>query len=136
LQIPAPANIGTSNPAVSGPGDFQLQSGFGRLDEILPLQRFTSGVTTPLVFYDAAVATSGGPYPLSGHKILAVIPSTAPGIWSGGMAVASGTFGALSPPVLTPAVVGMPFQSGLCVNLRSGQAPFTVTFSPEVPSIF
>jgi hypothetical protein len=135
--IPAVANIGTSYTtsgasqfAVSGPGDFLLQSGGGRLDGITPLGKQTSGVTQAVTFYDASVATSGGPYPLSGHTIIGQIPPFG-NSWSGGLQQASGvlsTYNALPAPALA---LGLPFLSGLCVHLQSGQPPFSISFSPE-----
>jgi hypothetical protein len=135
-QIAAAANIGTSQLNISGPGDFQIQSGTGRLDELLIFSRYTSGAGANIVFYDAAVATSGGPIVASGHKILAIIPNTL-SLVSGQLPTpaVSGVSTSFSPQI-GPIPIGMPFVSGLCVNLKSGGSPFTITFSPEVPSIF
>src|SRR5580693_7156563 len=72
---------GSSQSTVSGPGDFQIQSGNGRLDMVFVnpsqtlggLPNITSGAS--VVFYDGAVATSGGPYQASGHRVLYVTPN-------------------------------------------------------------
>jgi hypothetical protein len=126
------AAAGSSNINVSGPGDFLLQSGAGRLDNYLLQPSTTLGgvpnITSGgcVVFYDSAVATSGGPYVLSGHKVVAI--TTYPGEY-----VTASGFGA-NP--LNPVFVEMPFQSGLCVALKSGQPGFTVAWSSEPASNF
>lgn len=105
-------------PATGLPGDVQLVSGAGRLNLILPHTTVTSGLTT--VFYDAAVATSGGPFAASGHVILGVIPPT----WTANSGVANAPQARI--------VMEVPYRSGLCVNLRSGQLGFTYTYTPEI----
>jgi hypothetical protein len=124
---------------VSGQGDFQLQSGPGRLDSVLvvAVSGLYGGNVSPafsgaaIVFYDGATPTSGGPYQASGHKILAVTD----------VPVSFGIpFNLLSgfPSTFTtnPQVFAAPFQSGLNVALRSGQPSFTAFWSAEPPSNF
>lgn len=101
--------------------DQLIYSGQGRLDSVLPHVQ-TSGVQ--VVFYDAAVATSGGPFAASGHNILGVLPANT---WAGGPG--GGVFGA--GPV--PATFNTPFFSGLCVATKSGQPGFTATYTPSKP---
>ena len=105
-------------------GDALIYGGAGRLNTLLVLTAAPSSGSTVL-FYDSAVATSGGPFLGSGHKTLAVIPPLfSPSPTSG-----------LS-PFAVPGYVGdldVPFQSGLCVACvsRSGSAGFAVTYTPE-----
>ncbi len=107
--------------------DAMIYSGAGRLASVLITnQAATSG--SQILFYDAAAATSGGPYATSGHKVIGATP----GSFQGG--VASG----FNPSVLAGSVLifDMPFQSGLAVGglasaVRSGSAGFTVSFTPE-----
>lgn len=103
-------------------GDSMIFSGAGRLNSILQHTQMASGLA--VVLYDGALATSGGPFGLSGHKVIGIVPPT----WAGGVQ------GSGSTTVFTgqPVNVDMPFQSGLLVNLRSGQPGFTVSFTPEV----
>lgn len=113
----------------SGGGELLICSGAGRLLNILQHAQLASGL--PVFFYDAAVATSGGPFYTSGHKIIGLVPPTWPG---GALGVASsGTFVPFNGAVLT---VDMPFQSGLCVNLRSGQPGWTISYTVEVDANF
>lgn len=98
--------------------DAILFSGAGRLNSVLP-HSVISGVS--VTFYDTAVATSGGPFAASGHKILAVIPANTIGAF--GNSLGCGPL---------PIQLDVPFQSGLAVQLRSGQAGFTFTYTPEV----
>jgi hypothetical protein len=86
----------------------------------------------PVVFYDAANPTSGGPYQASGHKIVAI---TATSQAFGPPPNALSGFPITGGPA-NPQVFSMPFQSGLTVALRSGQPPFTVFWSTEPPSNF
>lgn len=104
-------------------GDTLIWSGGGRLNQILPLTVTTSGQQA--VFYDSNVATSGGPFPASGHAVIGILP--------GSQAGASGAVAAA--PAQTPIVLGTPFVSGLVVHTQSGGGPFTVFFSTERPQI-
>ncbi len=101
--------------------DLLIFSGAGRLNSLLQITQLVSGQA--VVFYDSAIATSGGPFAASGHKIVGIIPSTFPGgAWSGNLIV---------PWTGTPVVVAMPFQSGLCVATRSGTPGFTASYTTE-----
>lgn len=94
--------------------DLMVHQGAGRLDAIHP-HMSQSGVGT--IIYDGAVATSGGPFAASGHKILAVIPAN------------------FHTPFLNsfPAIIpiGAPYQSGLIVAVKSGQIGVTLSYTPE-----
>jgi hypothetical protein len=119
-------NLAACPGAVAGGSDVLLFSGAGRLDDILQHVQMASG--QPVFFYDSAVPTSGGPFALSGHKIVGVLPGT----WAGGIATtASGATAAPTSFVNPVFATRLPFQSGLCVNSRSGQPGFTVAWSPE-----
>ncbi len=101
--------------------DVLIFSGAGRLNTLLQITQLVSGQA--VVFYDSAIATSGGPFAASGHKIVGIIPSTFPGgAWSGNLIV---------PWTGAPVIVGMPFQSGLCAATRSGTPGFTAGYSVE-----
>jgi hypothetical protein len=102
--------------------DVQFVSGGGRLKDIL-INGLASGQAC--VFYDAALATSGGPFVASGHKVLGVIPAGT---------VVGAVFGNPQGITAVPGQVialDMPFNSGLCCNLRSGIPGFTVSWTPE-----
>lgn len=116
-----------TNSALSGGGEIMIYSGAGRLDSCIMHNQLSSGLVA--TFYDAAIATSGGPFPLSGHKILFVTPPT----WAGGTASTSGSALAFNPNAV---LIGQPFQSGLVVNIRSGNPGWTIDFSPEVSQVF
>ncbi|MDE2095611.1 MAG: hypothetical protein KGL39_00010 [Patescibacteria group bacterium] len=131
----------TSTSGTAGPKDIQLQSGPGRLDSILPIPPCLgganvpvtfSGSTSPVIFYDAAAATSGGPFFLSGHRIVGLLPSysfvnSVPTL----QPLASGGVGMGQPPIGQSLILSAPFFSGLCVNLASGQLGFTANYSVE-----
>lgn len=107
--------------------DTMIYSGGGRLASVLITnQGATSG--SQLIFYDAAVSTSGGPYTTSGHKVVGVTPNGFQGLPASGF----------NPLVLAGSVLvfDMPFQSGLAVGglggvVRSGSPGFTVSYTPE-----
>lgn len=128
-------NLAACPGAVSGNADILLFSGAGRLDWLLPhTHTMASGVQLPIVFYDAGVTSSGGPFASSGHKILGFFPFTVAPV-SG--APVTGQAGANSgqvcyPAPTTPITIDCPFQSGLAVALKSGQCGFTVGFTPEI----
>lgn len=106
--------------AFSGtPTDTVIFSGAGRVNQILPHSVQASGLA--VTFYDAAVVSSGGPFAASGHTPVGVIPAT--------LSPASGSAFTFNG---TPIPVDMPFRSGLCVALKSGQTGFTVSYTPEV----
>lgn len=116
------ANAGV---AVGTGYDVLLVSGAGRIKDVMLHQQALSGLA--ITFYDAGAVSSGGPFPLSGHKVVAVVP----GSTNVANPINSGTaFVAVTP--LTPFWgFDKPFQSGLCVALKSGQPGFTVDFIPE-----
>jgi hypothetical protein len=136
-MVPGPINgPGTTSPSVSGPGDFQLWSGAGRLDTIMVIQsQIISGLMNPVIFYDAAVATSGGPFILSGHKVIGQIPPYI-NVTSGQFVLSGNTNWTTSQVGFSNANTNvLPFTSGLCVALRSGQPAFSIGFSPELPTL-
>lgn len=103
-------------------GDVNIWVGGGRLDTVLlhPATVATipaaSGVAP--IFYDSAVAVSGGPINASGHKIVGVgLPATTvSGAAIGGQVIS----------------LGIVFSSGLCVTGASGMAGFTACYTPTV----
>lgn len=115
--------------AVAVGADALLFSGAGRLDLAFFHQTSASGL--PIIFYDAAAPVSGGPIPASGHKIVGILPGT-----QSYAAVSSGQQApSLNLPIAgTPVLIQVAFQSGLCVNSRSGQNGFTVCWTPEAPN--
>lgn len=109
----------TSVGAAAGTGyDAVLFSGAGRLKDVQPHVQ-SSGVAVK--FYDAGAVASGGPFSASGHKVLGTLPANT---WTGG---AGGIFG-IGPQIYS---FDVPFTSGLCVALASGQPGMTITFTPE-----
>ena len=116
--------------AVSGPGDFVLQSGAGRVDCLEVIQTQVSGWMKPVVFYDAAAVLSGGPVSQSGHKIVGQIPGFI-NIQSGLPGSGNTAFAFPAPGIGQPASLSFAFQSGLSVNVQSGQPAFSMNFSAE-----
>lgn len=108
--------------------DVQLWSGPGRLKDVLIHQSIASGPAT--VFYDAALATSGGPFVASGHQVLGFIPA--------GVSGTTGAFGLVSTVGLPVVAAGqvlsydVPFHSGLCVNFKSGAPGLSIAFCPDI----
>lgn len=96
-------------------GDQVLWSGAGLLANALIHLGYVSGRAT--IYYDSAIAVSGGPIAASGHKIVGVIP----------VAPQSGLGGATAAGMVT---FGVPFFSGLCMTGGSGQVGITTTFTP------
>lgn len=108
-------------------GDVLIYSGAGRLNNILVINNLQSGQS--VLFYDSSVATSGGPFATSGHRVVGVIPP----VWREG---ASGIINTLSAPgqSLFPE---MPFQSGLVAAcVASGCPGFTVSYTVETNQNF
>lgn len=71
-----------------------------------------------VTFFDAGnVPLSGGPFPISGHKLIAVL-NAATG--NSGQITTTGKF-----------EVDMPFQSGLWARAASGAPGFSVSITPE-----
>lgn len=111
-------------PDSAGGYDLKLVSGAGRLNSVLAFNSIQSGQT--VTFYDGAVATSGGPFSASGHKIIGVMPS----VFQQG-----GASGFNQQIIFTgqPFNVDFPFTSGLIVAQKSGQGGFSVTYTVETP---
>lgn len=112
--------------ALSAPGalvvgsDAMIASGAGRLNTIMPI---TMAPGTACFIYDAATVASGGPFVLSGHKTLAVLPA-----WPmNGPASGNGPL---------PIQVDMPFTSGLCIGFKSGMNVFSISYTPETNQLF
>lgn len=82
--------------------DTVVQSGPGRLDTVMAYATLLSG--RGVIFYDSAVATSGGPFSASGHKVVGVISPA----WNQSASGFLNNVGAGEP--MRP---GMPFFSGL-----------------------
>lgn len=112
------SGIGSNATLIAGSG--------GRLDTV---QVMVANSGPGIIFYDAPVATSGGPFSTSGHRVLYVIPPVYP------TALPSGQFMLYAvPPFSAPAKCGSPFYSGLVAQaLASGNIPFFVTLTPEAP---
>ncbi len=119
---------GRAYTALSGvTADTLIFSGAGRLNAISVLNNIVSG--QQVIFYDAAVATSGGPFAASGHKVVGTIPP----VWH---PAASGVINPAAAPGFVNNV-NFPFQSGLCVaNRASGTAGWSVAFTPETNTNF
>lgn len=110
--------LGGAPGAVAVGADVLFFSGAGRLAGVVLHQSLLSGLG--ITFYDSHAPVSGGPLSTSGHIIVGAIPSL--------INTPSGSIVPL-PVGLIP--MGVPFFSGLCVNSRSGQAGYTVTWTPE-----
>ena len=109
--------------AVAVGSDVLLFSGAGRLSTVVMHQVLASGVA--INFYDAVAPISGGPLYTSGHIPMAFIP--------GNLGLGTFASGTAIPTSPSPGafIFNTPFTKGLCVNSRSGQPGFTVTFSPD-----
>lgn len=100
-------------------GDANIVVGGGRLDAVLLHHSAIPGASgVAIVFYDSAVAVSGGPLATSGHKIVGAISPT------------STISGALTPPQVLD--LGFVFTSGLCHTSASGQPGFSVSYTPVI----
>lgn len=105
-------------------GDALIHKGGGRLDKAFFLDSALIALSgQPTIFYDAAVAVSGGPLAASGHKVVGVL---APSPDEGALTGISGN--ALRGGVVRD--IGFTFQSGLCHTSRSGGAGFTCSYTP------
>lgn len=113
----APVLVGVPGGVAVG-SDVMIASGRGRLCQIVPHQSFLSLSGVQVNFYDSDSPISGGPIPTSGHDLV------------GSIAAGWGVSGQFTPAGY-PININMPYQSGLCVNSRSGQPGFTVSWSPE-----
>jgi len=114
----APVAVG----AVVAGSDTLFFSGAGRLKDVVLHQAPLSG--TIILFYDTGTAiASGGPFPLSGHKVIGAIENS---VLSGGVGALPGTLFAFD----------VPFTSGLAANVTALPPGFTVTYTPEAnPSL-
>src|SRR5690606_13375968 len=101
-------------------GQTLIHTGAGRLDKAIPHVQ-ASGVAR--IYYDSAVATSGGPFAASGHKILGIVPANT---WAGGPG--GGVFGAGPVGI----IFNTGFTSGLCVTGASGQVGVSASYTPVV----
>lgn len=110
-------------------GDANIVVGGGRVDKgilfhsIIPV---LSGV--PVILYDSAVATSGGPFAASGHKIVGILQH--PPVH--GNSNVSGVFESTRHLAALLDLGGIPFTSGLCHTGTSGQPGFTVSFTTVI----
>lgn len=121
---------------VVGDNNVNLWVGGGRLDTVhIHCPAAASGFTTnaaylsglPVVFYDSAVAISGGPLNASGHKVVAKVAPYEPSM-AGAILANSGLLGQGRGPI----VIGAVFTSGLCYTGASGIPGWTATFTPVV----
>lgn len=120
VAIGAPASL---TPALGSGNSILFYSGAGRLNSVLLTGQTTSGPGGFL--YDAATPAASGAT-LSAQSVIGVIPSTWPalGIASGGVS---------NPVVFSaePSRPDMPFYSGLCLFLPSGNPGITVSWTPD-----
>lgn len=116
------AAVANAGNAVAVGADVLLVSGAGKIKDVILHQQQLSGLG--ITFYDAGIVASGGPFVSSGTKVVAIIPAGTTFITT-----ASGLY----QPLGNSQVFNFdkPFQSGLCVNLKSGQPGFTVDFVVE-----
>lgn len=127
----APSVLSIPNAFVVG-ADVMVCSGAGRLDMFVPfIGTLHSGAVLSVTFYDAAAPVSGGPIAASGHKMVwSSPPYVAPLSGTGGY-LSSGQYSLIT-NLGTPFLIMQPFQSGLCVNCRSGQGGYSFAWTPEV----
>jgi len=109
---------------VVGP-DILIHAGGGRLDAAFFHDSAILALSgQPIVFYDSAVAVSGGPLATSGHKVVGVLAPdrefAATGI--SGAALRGGNVRSF----------GFTYYSGLVHTTRSGAAGFSVSYTPVV----
>jgi hypothetical protein len=109
---------------ISG-ADAVIYSGPGRIKDIMLHTQMISGL--PIYFYDANTVVSGGPFAASGHCIVAIGPAT----WSPAAAASGAGATSITPYTGAPYSFDIPFNNGLCVDVKSGQPGFTVVFTPE-----
>jgi hypothetical protein len=106
-------------------GDANIWVGGGRLDAAIfhdsALQALSG---QPVVFYDSAVAVSGGPLATSGHKVVGVL---AP---AGELASTAISGAALRGGIVRQ--LGFTFSSGLCHTGRSGGAGWSASYTTVV----
>lgn len=102
--------------------DILVHAGAGRLDSAFFHDSAIVALSgQPVVFYDAAVAVSGGPLAASGHKVVGVL---APGADTGtsGLALRGGKV----------VNFGFAYNSGLVYTTRSGAAGWSASYTPVV----
>lgn len=117
--------IGGAPGAVVNGNDIFFYSGAGRLTSVQPHIGVQSG--QPIIFYDTALAASGGPIPTSGHILIAKVPFT-------NEQLSAQAVGGLSS--VAPIFMNAVFQSGLACRIASGAPGFTIFFQVEVDSNF
>ena len=123
--------LGGAPGAVAVGPDVLLMSGPGRLDTFTPfLGTLHSGTVLSVTFYDSSIPVSGGPIPASGHKMLWSSPVYLAPLSGGGGLLSSGQASVIT-NLGNPWLIMQPFQSGLCVNCRSGQGGYSVGWSAE-----
>lgn len=121
LQTLGGSHVAMRYSGVVGP-DINLWVGGGRLDNAMLYSLAAPGTLAasgqPVIFYDSAVAVSGGPLSTSGHKVVGVLRA---GNISSGLTLYGEVrqFGAV-------------FTSGLCFTTRSGQGAWTASFTPAI----
>lgn len=106
---------------VVGP-DNNLWVGGGRLmwgAAIPSADAIQSGI--PVLFYDSAIAASGGPFSASGHKVIGVLRGG-----GGGEQIVSGELNNYG----TRRDFETVFTSGLCATTASGQFGYFACFTP------
>lgn len=104
--------------SVAAGSDLLVFSGAGRLNTIYPLYAQSGTIS---ILYDSHAVASGGPFATSGHRYLGAVPAN--------------THDGLANAGPKPIQVDVPFFSGLCINFRSGVAPFMITYTPEGPGV-
>ena len=98
--------------------DQLVVSGTGRLASVTLHQSVLAMSGVGLQIYDSNIATSGGPFAASGHKIFAN-PLTPQGVSGQHL------------PAGVPFPVGTYYETGICVATRSGQPGVTLSYTPE-----
>lgn len=104
--------------------DTAIWVGAGRLDSIylIPSADMAASGKT-ILFYDSAVAASGGPIAASGHKVLG-------GIQIGGTPQPANLSGLINYGGFVQC--GLPFNSGLIATTASGQVGVSVCFTTVI----
>lgn len=102
--------------------DVVIHSGAGRFNRLLPLIGVQSGASVLLYDQGSSPATSGGPFPASGHKLIGVLPA-------GNLVATPLVSGGLTPTL--PISYDLTYTGGLCAAVRSGCGAFAVSYTPE-----
>lgn len=106
-------------------GDANVWVGAGRLDNACLFDGSVVALSgTPVIFYDSAIAVSGGPIAASGHKVVGVlgVGGSTKGVAASGDVFMAGL----------SQTIAMPFNSGLCYTSRSGHLGFSISYTPVV----